>query len=77
MSSQQVPRELLVEHAQDYLALKKELSEVNAQTTNLRKAVKASEKSLVAEMATNKIEELEVDGVRLTRARGLKLDGVI
>jgi hypothetical protein len=43
----------------------------------LRKAVKASEKSLVAEMATNKIEELEVDGVRLTRARGLKLDGVI
>ena len=70
--SETAPRELMVEHAQEYLALKKELTDVNEQTAALRKSVKAAEKSLVAEMALNKIEEFEVDGVKLTRARGLK-----
>ena len=70
--SETAPRELMVEHAQEYLALKKELTDVHEQTAALRKSVKAAEKSLVAEMALNKIEEFEVDGVKLTRARGLK-----
>lgn len=69
-----VSHALMVEHAQEYLNLKKELDEVNSQTTALRKGVKTAEKALVAEMAANKIEELEIEGMRLTRARGLKTD---
>ncbi len=70
--SENAHHESMIERANEFLTLKKELLEINEQTSALRKSVKAAEKSLVAEMAFNKIEELEVDGVKLTRARGLK-----
>jgi len=67
-------QEVLVERAEEYLQIKRELADLNSQSTLLRKGLKAAEKALVNGMLVIGLEELEVGGVRLARQRGLKCE---
>lgn len=73
-STTPLAHEVIVERANEYLQIKKELGEINAQVALLRKGLKNAEKSLVNGMLVSGLEELEVEGIRLSRLRGLKCE---
>ena len=61
--------------AREWLDLTAQIKELGAQTALLRKSLKEVEKSLYSGMALSHVEEVEIDGQKISRIKKLKLSG--
>lgn len=61
--------------AREWLDLTAQIKELGAQTALLRKSLKDVEKSLYNGMALSHVEEVEIDGQKISRIKKLKLAG--
>lgn len=61
--------------AREWLDLTAQIKELGAQTALLRKSLKEVEKSLYNGMALSHVEEVEIDGQKISRIKKLKLAG--
>lgn len=57
--------------AQEYFNVTQQIKDLGAQTTVLRKKLKDVEKSLLSSMVLNNLEEIEFNGVKISRTRKL------
>ncbi len=57
--------------AQEYFNVTQQIKDLGAQVTVLRKKLKDVEKSLLSGMVLNNLEEIEINGVKISRTRRL------
>lgn len=65
--------EVLAERCAAYVELSRKIKDLAAQITALRKTLKTQEKDLLLIMQTVKLEEINVDGVKITRIKRLQV----
>jgi predicted nucleic acid-binding Zn ribbon protein len=65
--------EVLAERCAEYVELNRQIKELGARITLLRKNQKGLEKNLLAIMQTIKLEEIVVDGVKISRIKKLQI----
>ena len=65
--------EVLAERCGAYVELNRKIKELASQMTALRKTLKTQEKDLLLIMQTIKLEEIDVDGVKITRIKRLQI----
>ena len=64
--------DLLRERGREYLDLNQQIKDLGAQTAVLRKSLKNIEKALFNGMLLSGLEELEIEGVKISRIRKLQ-----
>ena len=57
--------------ANEWMTVKRELKEASSEVNGIRKRLKTIEADLVRLMATNHTEEVEVDGKKVSRNKGV------
>ncbi len=71
-AAEEVPTsEVLLARAREYFDLNAQIKDLGAQVSVLRKSLKGVEKALLNGMLLNNMEEVDVDGLKIYRARKL------
>jgi hypothetical protein len=65
--------EVLLERAREFIQLNREITEINAQLKLVRKSLKGIEQSLINGMVLTKTEQVECEGVVISRSKTLKI----
>ena len=72
VDSERPTQEGLRLRAQEYLDMTEQIKDLSGQTNLLRKALKATEKNLFSAMVLLNVEDLEINGTKISRVKKLQ-----